>query len=299
MIHAELRGKLSSRNENREDILTSNVFSFFQYAERQVFLHKLLTSWGLRITEHDAREAKFQYWPKFPDGTEPDLVIVVGDYYVLIEAKYRSGFGEETALTKAQLVREAEGGAAEAGNLRFKLIAVTADPYLRAEVRSQVPDGVSFQWINWQRIALLIYQILESGVSLQAETKAFAKDLYDLFLSKKLRSYEGLTVLGDLKGRLVQRERVFFNASTASYRGSFFGFLAALELEARLIQLADRIFFGPTRNPFSSLGETTCAIQPHEGAIFFVNRRPVSAIPRGAEASVSVWEDPIFKGRER
>ena len=34
--------ELSKRNEDREDILTSNVFSFFKYADRRVFLFNLL-----------------------------------------------------------------------------------------------------------------------------------------------------------------------------------------------------------------------------------------------------------------
>ena len=93
MIHAELRGKLPEHNpDQREDILTSNVFSFFQYADRQVFLYELLKSWHLDVTAEEAREAEFHYWPQLADGTEPDLVIVVGQYYLLIEAKYRSGF---------------------------------------------------------------------------------------------------------------------------------------------------------------------------------------------------------------
>ena len=34
MYLAEIHGKLSMENENKEDILTSNVFSFFKYANR-------------------------------------------------------------------------------------------------------------------------------------------------------------------------------------------------------------------------------------------------------------------------
>lgn len=40
MYMAELRGKLSEKAEKQEDILTSNVFSFFKYANRQIFLVK-------------------------------------------------------------------------------------------------------------------------------------------------------------------------------------------------------------------------------------------------------------------
>jgi hypothetical protein len=38
MYIAELKGKLSLTDERKEDILTSNVFSFFKYSTRKVFL---------------------------------------------------------------------------------------------------------------------------------------------------------------------------------------------------------------------------------------------------------------------
>jgi len=38
MYLAELHGKLSQRIERMEDILTSNVFSFFKYSTREIFL---------------------------------------------------------------------------------------------------------------------------------------------------------------------------------------------------------------------------------------------------------------------
>jgi len=38
MYLAEICGKLSSKVEGIEDILTSNVFSFFKYSKRTIFL---------------------------------------------------------------------------------------------------------------------------------------------------------------------------------------------------------------------------------------------------------------------
>lgn len=38
------------------------------------------------------------------EGTEPDLVIIVSKYYILIEAKYFSDFLEHDNQTKAQLI---------------------------------------------------------------------------------------------------------------------------------------------------------------------------------------------------
>ena len=88
MYLAELRGKLSSRVERMEDVLTSNVFSFFKYSSRDIFLKKYLNELGFNVSDREAEEAEFRFWPVFEEGTEPDLVIIVGDYYLLIEAKY-------------------------------------------------------------------------------------------------------------------------------------------------------------------------------------------------------------------
>ena len=69
MYIAELRGKLSSRVECSEDILTSNVFSFFKYANREIFLKRYLANLGFDITTEEAINAQFIFWPVFEDGT--------------------------------------------------------------------------------------------------------------------------------------------------------------------------------------------------------------------------------------
>ncbi len=46
MYLAELHGKLSSNVERKEDILTSNVFSFFKYSNRKVYLKELMKLLG-------------------------------------------------------------------------------------------------------------------------------------------------------------------------------------------------------------------------------------------------------------
>ena len=69
MYLAELHGKLSRENENKEDILTSNVFSFFKYANRKVFLFELMKILELNVSQLDLETAQFQFWPTFVDGT--------------------------------------------------------------------------------------------------------------------------------------------------------------------------------------------------------------------------------------
>lgn len=154
MYVAELRGKLSSKVENKEDILTSNVFSFFKYADRKTFLmpflYELLSEFGLKITEKDAELAQFIFWPCYDERTEPDLVLIVGNYYILFEAKYFSDFSKETELSKDQLSRERKKGWQAAKNLckQFVMIAVTADYSEPKEKFEEIRKLVNFRWVN-------------------------------------------------------------------------------------------------------------------------------------------------------
>ena len=52
MYLAEIHGKLSAKLERKEDILTSNVFSFFKYSNRSKYLMSLIQeirTWILAI----------------------------------------------------------------------------------------------------------------------------------------------------------------------------------------------------------------------------------------------------------
>jgi len=121
MYMAELRGKLSEKTEKRENLLTSDVFSFLKYSDRQVFLKGFLSRFlgelGVEVSDSDAETAEFQFWPKYADRTEPDLVILVGQFYILIEAKFHSSFEWTEELGRSQLQREIQGGYSEARSL--------------------------------------------------------------------------------------------------------------------------------------------------------------------------------------
>jgi hypothetical protein len=244
MYLAEIHGKLSGDNENKEDILTSNVFSFFKYTNRGAFFYPLLRLVGLDVSVEDCKQAEFRFWPTYPDRTEPDLVILVGRYYLLVEDKYLSGFGEETPKLKHQLEREVKGGVAEANSLgrEFKILIITADFYRPPEIFDGIPDYFikDARWINWQRIAFLIYKILKLATNLPAETKLFASDLYDLFIKKNLRNFEGMNALPII--HLSRYVEIFFSARTAQYRGDFIGFIPALEGYTPIAKLRTNIF---------------------------------------------------------
>ena len=89
MYQAELQGKLSSNNENREDILTSDVFSFFKYADRELFLYRFLTDIGINIKKVEAKKAEFKFWPTYEEIREfsgvvkPYCIIIPGELHFL------------------------------------------------------------------------------------------------------------------------------------------------------------------------------------------------------------------------
>ena len=161
MYLAELHGKLSKSVEHQEDILTSNVFSFFKYSRREFFLKNYLKGLlGIQFTVDELKNAEFIFWSTYNDNTEPDLIIIVGKYYLLFEAKYHSDFGKESQTKKNQISREIEGGCLEARRLnkKFIYVAITADSIYRKE---KFPPSLLnipeiFIWTNWQAISSLI-----------------------------------------------------------------------------------------------------------------------------------------------
>jgi hypothetical protein len=183
MYLAELHGKLSSRLECKEDILTSNVFSFFKYCNRSVFLRDYLQSLGFDVNVKQANEAEFLFWQRYEENTEPDLIIRAGKHYILFEAKYFSDFDEGTSKTKAQLIREIEAGLLEAGNFNetFTLVAITADYCYKDYKFASVPPEYRkyIKWTNWYRIASFLQDILNKDALTDLE-RIFTSDLYSL-----------------------------------------------------------------------------------------------------------------------
>ena len=190
MYLAELHGKLSSKVERKEDILTSNVFSFFKYSSRDIFLKGYLKELGLGdLEDKDVKEAEFLFWPKYDDRTEPDLVIIVGKYYLLFEAKYHSWFGEETETREKQLEREIKGGKLEAKNYQkeFILFAITADYYENEKIKLILRRYKGLmKWTNWQLVSRVIKKhLITILIKLLGKQEILLK-IYTTFWLKKI-----------------------------------------------------------------------------------------------------------------
>lgn len=270
MFIAELQGKLSTTDERKEDILTSNVFSFFKYANRQIFLKSFLNQIGIQLEKHEYDNAEFIFWPTYQDRTEPDLVILVGRYYLLIEAKLYSGFGKASELSAYQLSREIAEGKLEAQNLEkeFRLIAVTAH-YAKHQFLAENPEFSlsDITWVNWHQIALLLYKILNADQHLDNENKSFATDLYNLLIKKNLRKYAGQEILVNTSPLIQISSILFFDAITAKYRGDFIGFQQSLT-EFSLLQPVNDLFFDrPKKKFFDKIFDRPLPSNPND--IFF------------------------------
>ena len=229
MLSAELRGKLPGCIQILEDVLTSYVFSFLQYSSRSLFLGGFLKDVEIRVSDGELKAAEFRFWPTFADGTEPDVVIVVGDYYVLFEAKLFASFDPGDGFTQPQVVREIEGGMEEAvrEGKQFHFVAVTADSCFPGESLGCYPQHASvMRWVNWQSIArLVLTQIEEHGAALP--DGEYARDLLAILDARNLRGYRGFDVI-DMPAITRPPEALFLSAQTLAYRGEFLGFGATL-----------------------------------------------------------------------
>jgi hypothetical protein len=241
---AEIRGKIPGKLEFSEDLLTSNVFSFFKYSNRSAYLAELFERLEIPFEHIDLEQAEFLFWPVYQDGTEPDLVLVTPNLYILVEAKYGAGFGNETFDREAQLEREYEMGMEEAANLdkQFFLVTITADYNFPMKKFNDVPDianSPAFRWVNWQSIsAILMLKLVQYPDSLP--DRMFAQDLLDLLDKKNLRSFISYEYLS--LGNDKTPENLFFSYDTANYRNAFIGFSKSLALIPK-IQTANRLFY--------------------------------------------------------
>lgn len=110
MLVTQLKGKLTRREEDLEDLLTSNVFGSIQYTPNEKGLIPLLSaaedSNGLNPLKRlpNISEVSYEFWPYLNDvngnAREPDVLIHIThetkqQTIILVEAKYKSGKSSE------------------------------------------------------------------------------------------------------------------------------------------------------------------------------------------------------------
>jgi len=243
MYIAEIKGKLPLSARKSEDVLTSNVFSFFNYAKRTVYLKELIDRLNISVSDTNLNRAEFIFWPIYEDGTQPDLVIIVGKYYILFEAKYHSGFSKQSATSESQLKREITIGQMEAENLDriFILVAITADHCYKPEKFKEIKDyKVEFKWMNWQMVAEILLGLFEKNYNLP--NKLFTSDLLKLLEYKKLRPFRSFNDLFFSEVKAV-KESIFLIPETLIHWGKFIGFQKALSKLSTISDVGEIIFY--------------------------------------------------------
>ncbi len=232
MIQAELHGKLPSQYERWEDVLTSNVFGFFKYSDRLLFLRELLSFLGVNCSSSELQSAEFRFWPTFGDGTEPDVVIDMSSHMIVIESKYFSGFSPEHGEQAGQLIREVEQGGLEAGSRNLVVVAITADTLPPTPLLDSIPRKIrsTVKWINWQAITRLLLSIGGISREIPDRERLFVDDLVALLERKHLRGFGSFDHLPQCSE--FRSDTMFFDPQTARFRGAFLGFRNAFsELE--------------------------------------------------------------------
>jgi len=274
VIIAELRGKLSRNVERMEDVLTSNVFSFLKYSDRSKCLRAYLNrEFGIEVSDNDAKEAEFRFWYAYDDGTEPDVIFIVGDFYVLFEAKYYSGFGAGDDAKDPQTEREVRYGLQEAGltGKAFLFAPITADFYFKEDKGFVLKDDLMqyVRWTSWQRFAAFLEDLLDSGVLTEQYEKEFASDLRELLDRKNLRGFRGFDRLIRVGNLPPGSEYCFYDARTSTSRGAFIGFAKTLGA-TESVNIPDRVLFLSTeRELFRSLRAIPEIMVITEGRLFW------------------------------
>lgn len=223
MIIAELHGKILSKLEDKEDILTSHVFSFLKYSNRQI-LKDYLSFLEIDVTLEEARNAEFNFWISYDDRTEPDLVLTCGKFYILFEAKLYSDFSPESLKYDAQIIREIKMGklAAENEDKDFVYVAITAEYYkVKSKYSEYEGQDFEFKWTNWQAFTNFIENKLIDNELIH--DKEFAFDLYSLLVKKRLRSYRGLSNIKP-QVNFESDKSLFYDLNSSKFKGEFTGF---------------------------------------------------------------------------
>lgn len=241
MFRAELHGKLPSESRHREDVLTSNVFGFLEVADRSRFLARYLRDYlKLKVSDAEAITAVFEFWPTYSDGTEPDVVIIVGRWYVLFEAKLFSNFGLDASdAEKNQLRRELREGRREAirRGLKFRLVTVTRESWQDTKRYPDIRpnDRIYWIWSNWQTFHALLEDTPESSRGI------LGHQLFQLLDGRGLRGFRGYQKLGIAP---PAAEFVFLKANATRSSGFFLGFQSIFDED---VADSATVFWSPTK----------------------------------------------------
>jgi hypothetical protein len=186
MLDALLHGKLSQKQENMEDILTSFVFGMIKYLPPKdalfPFLAKAESLSNSTITmpldflcqEAETIEVDYEFWPQLKEKEcnpcEPDVLITITrqkpdpKIFILIEAKYRSGKSQdsdESGKLIDQLAKEWSNLKQISNDRKATpyLIYLTADFGFPLEQINESQKDIGGEgeiyWLSWRHFSLI------------------------------------------------------------------------------------------------------------------------------------------------
>jgi len=225
MIAALLHGKLSAKQENMEDILTSIVFGVL----KQLPPDRILLPWLSMARSEDGRtlspgeflrpdvQADYDFWPQWKENEcgfcEPDLALQLTlpqsgtqRWVIGIEAKYLSG---KSSIADDQQLHPYDQLAREWDNLASIARKKNREPfliYLTADFRFPVDEICAsrkeFQrkrvgkqpfecyWLSWRHLSALLDRIHNEQVPSYVE---LLKDLGDTLRKLELTFFSGFS----------------------------------------------------------------------------------------------------------
>jgi hypothetical protein len=209
MLAAQLMGKLTRREEDLEDLLTSNVFGSIKYVPPEDGLIPILCAAETDAESEEERypfenlqisKVKYEFWYHLQeqncDGCIPDVLINIEqsngeNLIVLVEAKYLSG------TPVGQLTREWNNLEilARKSNAIPYLLYLTADfRYPKKEIDSEkeflkkLGKKMDVLWVSWRMLPKLF---TEKNLT---EKHCIIKDLVKVLENQNLTFFKGTSI---------------------------------------------------------------------------------------------------------
>ncbi|MBT9132500.1 MAG: hypothetical protein DDT32_01225 [Syntrophomonadaceae bacterium] len=223
MFAVQMANKLTRREEDMEDLLTSNVFGIWRYLPPHFGLLQFLRTAqrldGTRLANlGEVDTAGLEFWPWMHEpgakSAEPDVLIemVLTDqrsFLVLVEAKYRSGkssFRSDSLQPNDQLARQMDNlrrTARRKGIDDYALVYVTADTLMpKSDIQEAISEladktredaASQFYWTSWRRLPSLLAEVYTSCEDSMA---TMLTDLHTIICRLGLIFFEGVTSRG-------------------------------------------------------------------------------------------------------
>lgn len=209
MLAAQLRGKLTRKEEDLEDLLTSNVFGSIRYSPPEKGLIPLLAaaedSNGFNPLRNlpDISAVTYEFWPYLEDDNgntcQPDVLIRIThetshQTIILVEAKYKSGkssLDDDGIEPNDQLAREWDILTTREKDATPYLLYVTADfSYPKEDIEESQSEfekkrngRLDVVWISWRKLPTVL-----NGSEL------ILKDLIEILRKQGLTFFEEIKI---------------------------------------------------------------------------------------------------------